>query len=154
MTIDPKKIVAAINPDIYCLKHKEQYEERTDIRQQVKDFITKSFKDWDEICEKEKKHGLTDEEKKEKQKIAENVSRVYINATKIPDMNLIDSQVFDFDAVIKRPIDDPPPGFKNPIEQHTVSYETSGQSVEQIYFWIHDYLFNQKNRIWKCNKIG
>lgn len=110
MVTDVKKIVAAINPDVYCLQLKEKYGEIEKIREKVKAALKESL------------------EKKE--------TDAYVKAAQ--GAELVESNFMDFDEVIKTPfkLD----GIKNPIEQHTITYETTGASIEKVYFWLHDYL--------------
>ncbi|MCU0642383.1 MAG: hypothetical protein MUF61_02290 [archaeon] len=113
MVVDVKKLIAAINPDVYCMASEEKFGEINFIRNKVKEILKEGF------------------EKKDKE--------VYLKAAE--KAKLVESNWMDFDDVYKSPfkLD----GLKNPIEQHTFVYETTSSSVEQVYFWLHDYLLNK-----------
>lgn len=44
-------------------------------------------------------------------------------------------------------------GLKNPIEQHTVEYDTSSQALEQVYFWLNDWIQSNKADYGNVEKI-
>lgn len=113
MAVDPKKLIAAINPDVYCIEQKEKYGEFVKIRVDVKKALKEA------LANKEKDAYLKTAEKAE----------------------LVEQDFMDFDEVVKTPFK--MLGLKNPIEQHTLEYETSSQALEQVYFWLHDYLYNK-----------
>ncbi|MCX8158866.1 MAG: hypothetical protein N3D20_01070 [Candidatus Pacearchaeota archaeon] len=114
MAVDIKNLIAAINPDIYCVKTKEEYGKIIDIRGEVKNLIKNNYSS------------------------SKPSASIYLEAAN--KAKLIESLWFDLDAIISKPMD--APGLKNPIEQHSITYEVSGQSIEQLYFWLHDYLYN------------
>lgn len=105
MAIDPKKLIAAIVPDVYCRKDK---------RKEVKAILKESL------------------EKKEPD--------AYIKAAEKAE--LAEFEHLDFDEVIKTPFAFM--GLKNPIEQHMAEYDATAQSLEQVYFYLHDYLYKQE----------
>ncbi len=71
--------------------------------------------------------------------IANKEADAYVKAAELAEP--AETDFMDFDEVIKTPFK--LLGIKNPVEQHTVEYETSGQALEQVYFWLHDYLYNK-----------
>jgi hypothetical protein len=71
--------------------------------------------------------------------IKEGKKNAYLKAAEKAE--LVDSDYMDFDAVIATPF--ALKGLKNPLEKHTLSYDDLGQNLEPIYYWIHDYLYNQ-----------
>ncbi|HLF53746.1 MAG TPA: hypothetical protein VI544_01065 [Candidatus Nanoarchaeia archaeon] len=105
MAVDPKKLIAAINPDIYCKREKKK-----EVISIVKESLAKKEND------------------------------TYLKAAEIAE--LAESDFMDFDEVVKTPFQ--LVGIKNPIEKHTLEYDTSSQAVEQVYFWLHDYLQSNK----------
>ncbi len=113
MAVDPKKLIAAINPEVYCIEQKEKYGEYVKIRSDVKKIL---------------KQALANKEKDSYLKAAEKAE-------------LVETQFLDFDEVVKTPFK--LVGIKNPIEQHVLEYETSSQALEQVYYWLHDYLYNK-----------
>ncbi|MEM4271769.1 MAG: hypothetical protein QXD13_01630 [Candidatus Pacearchaeota archaeon] len=123
MAVDPKKLVAAINPGVYCLELKEKYGEILKVRKEVQNALKESLK------------------KGEKD--------AYLKAAK--DAELVEPKWMDFDEVVKTPF--ALEGLKNPIEQHTISYETTGGSIEKVYFWLHDYIVNNKSEYGDAKKL-
>jgi hypothetical protein len=118
MAVDPKKIVAAIVPDVYCSNRYLKEEERDNkkdvtLRDMVKRIV--------------------------KESLAKGEKNAYLKAAEKAE--LVDPEYMDFDLVIKTPFK--LEGIKNAIEQHLLTYESSTQSVEQVYFWLHDYLYNK-----------
>ncbi len=104
MVVDPKKLIAAIVPDVYCSE-----KTREEVKKIVKDGLEKGEKD------------------------------VYLKAAEKAE--LVETDFMDFDKVVSSPFKNL--GIKNPVEQHTLVYETSSQALEQVYFWLHDYLYNK-----------
>ena len=43
-------------------------------------------------------------------------------------------------------------GLKNPIEKHTLTYDASAQSLEEVYFWILDFI-NSESKLNQFNAI-
>lgn len=124
MAVDPKKLIAAISPDTYCSKK---------ARGEVKGIIQESIKEVKSKIAQMKEEGRA---------IVEDdyQTDAYLKAAE--KAQLAESDFMDFDEVIKTPFE--LKGLKNPIEQHIVSYDTSSQAIEQVYFWIHDYIQNNK----------
>lgn len=96
MAIDVKKIIAAINPDVYCDKK---------VANEVKKIA--------------KEKGYLEAAKKAELRPSDYADIYHLQATK---------GVFSF------------AGLKNPIESHKIVYDAFSQSLEQIYFWILDYV--------------
>lgn len=96
MAVDVKKLIAAINPDLYCSPEK---------RKEVKEIV--------------KKTG-------------------YLAAAK--EAEFIESNYMDlfYTQFVKSPF--ALEGFNSPTEQHKLVYDASAQSLEQIYFWILDFV--------------
>src|SRR3989344_5618286 len=44
-------------------------------------------------------------------------------------------------------------GIKNPIEKHYLSYDSSGQNLEPVYFWILDNLYQEYRDMKKVDKL-
>jgi len=115
MAVDIKKLIAAINPDIYCVKSIEEYGKIIPIRSEVIKLIKDNYSS------------------------PKPSTSIYLKAAE--KAKLVESLWFDFDAIVKNPMD--ARALSNPVEQHSITYEVSGQSIEQLYFWLHDYLYNQ-----------
>ena len=96
MVVDVKKLIAAINPDLYC------------------DVETKS-----EVKKIVKKEGYLSAAEKAEPRESDYLDVLYTQFAK---------SAF---ALV---------GLKNPIEQHKLVYDDSSQSLEQVYFWILDYV--------------
>ncbi len=101
MVVDIKKLIAAINPDVFCDDEKD--ESGTPLNKLVK-----------EIAKKEGYRKAAD-----KAKIKEtDMINTQDEAEKLNTFKMV--------------------GLKYPIEKHTLSYDASSQSLEQVYFWILD----------------
>jgi len=114
MAIDPTKLIAAINPDVYCRKDKQK---------EVKEIA--------------------------RQAILKKENDAYLKAAEVAE--LAESEFLDLNEVIKTPFK--LVGLKNPIEQHSATYDTSSQALEQVYYWLHDYLQNTKEDYGRVEKI-
>lgn len=99
MAVDVKKLIAAINPDLYC---------ESKLKDEVKSLA--------------RKEGFLKAAEKAEQKETDYIDIYFTQFSKSP-----------FSLA----------GLKNPIEQHKLVYDDSGQSLEQVYFWILDYV-NEK----------
>ncbi len=65
----------------------------------------------------------------------------------------IKSEFMDFDEIVyKNPFKKV--GLKNPIEKHTLTYDASSESLEQIYFWILDKLNKEYDDIISIDKLA
>lgn len=96
MALNVKKIIAAINPDLYCDAR---------VKDEVKSLV--------------KKEGVLKAAEKAEQRETDYIDVRYVQFSKSP---------FSMS------------GLKNPIEQHKLVYDDSAQSLEQVYFWILDYV--------------
>jgi len=133
MAVDPKNLIASINPDIYCKK---------EVQKEVKSIIKEEVNSIKNIIEQKKKEGIETSD-------SDYQTSAYIRAAEkaaLPDINYL-----DLDALIKTPFK--LVGLKNPIEQHSITYETSSQALEQVYYWLHDYLQNNKADYGTVEKI-
>ena len=93
MAVDIHKLIAAINPDLYC---------KPDKVREVKKLV--------------KEKG-------------------YLEAAEEAEVK--DSEIADIDKLeLKTPLDKP--GLSVPIEKFTLTYETTEELLEQVYFWLHD----------------
>ncbi len=106
MAVDVKKLIAAINPELYC-----------------------DPKVIDEVKSIAKKEGFLKAAEKAEQKEQDYIDVYFTQFTKSP---------FNLAAI------------KDPIEQHKLVYDDSGQSLEQVYFWILDYV---NDRYGKSEKL-
>ena len=84
-----------------------------------------------------------------KQAIANKENDSYLKAAEKAD--LADSEFIDFDEIVKTPFQ--LIGLKNPIEQHSIEYDDSSQALEQVYFWINDYIQSNKADYGTAEKI-
>jgi hypothetical protein len=91
----------------------------------------------DAYCRKDKQKEVKEIAK---QAILKKENDAYLKAAEVAE--LADSEFLDLDEVIKTPFK--LVGLKNPIEQHSAAYDTSSQALEQVYYWLHDYLQNTK----------
>ncbi len=96
MTLDIHKLVAAINPDIYCDES---------VKGKVKDFL-----------KKERNYAKASE------------------LAKLKEAKYMDFEKNAYKSFFKLE------GIKNPIEQHELAYDSSGENLEPVYFWILDNL--------------
>ncbi len=91
----------------------------------------------DTYCKKEKKAEV---KKIVKESLAKKENDPYLKAAEKAE--IAESDFMNFDDVIKTPFQ--LIGLKNPIEQHTIEYDTSSQALEQVYFWLHDWIQGNK----------
>jgi len=110
MTVDPKKLVAAINPDVYC---KDTYLKKGDSPNR-KD---KTLRDLVKRIAKEEGYLKAAEK-------AELVDTEYLEVVE----TIFAKSLFKLE------------GLKHPVEQHTVSYDMFSQNLEPLYFSIIDWL--------------
>ena len=103
MATDVKKLIAAINPDVYCDKTPD--ERGVPLNKKVKDIV--------------EKEGYLAAAKEAKLRTSDYVDVMDIRMSA---------------GAFKKQ------GLKEPIEQHKVVYDAYSQSLEQIYFWILDYV--------------
>ncbi len=97
------------------------------------------------------KEGKNKKEVKDilEQAILKKEKDAYLKAAEAADLAY--SDFMDFDKVISTPFK--LVGLKNPIEQHSATYDTSSQALEQVYYWLHDYLQNNKTDYGEVEKI-
>jgi len=91
----------------------------------------------DAYCRKDKQKEVKEIAK---QAILKKENDAYLKAAEVAE--LADTEFMNLDDVIKTPFK--LVGLKNPIEQHSATYDTSSQALEQVYYWLHDYLQNTK----------
>ena len=108
MAVEIGKLIAAINPDVYCSKE-ETYDEDSGKRIQLNKIVSRIAKE----------KGYLEAAKKAKPKEGD-----YID---VMDTRL-SNNAFSLS------------GLKNPIEMHSLVYDASSQSIEQVYFWLIDYI--------------
>lgn len=84
-----------------------------------------------------------------KESLAKKETDPYLKAAEKAE--LVASEFMDFDEVISTPFK--LAGLKNPIEQHTIAYDTSSQAIEQVYYWLHDYIQNNKDDYGDVEKL-
>jgi hypothetical protein len=106
MAVDVKKLIAAINPGVYC---SDSYDEKGE-----------------KLSSKIKKLA--------KQK-------GYLKAAETAELKESDYLDVLFAQLTQGAFEKA--GLKSPIEQHTLVYDASSQSLEPIYFWILDYVNKQ-----------
>lgn len=112
MAVDIHKLIAAINPDVYC----KEYDETTSkpIRKVVKRIV--------------KEEG-------------------YLKAAEKAE--LVESSYMDIWNTRHTQSAFALAGLKNPIEKHSLVYDSSAQSLEPIYFWIIDNINFEYGRTYK-----
>jgi hypothetical protein len=86
-------------------------------------------------CKKEKQEEV---KAALKEALAKKEPDAYLKAAEKAE--LVEPEFMDFDDVIKTPMKFT--GMKNPVEQHVIEYDATAQSLEQVYFFLHDYLYN------------
>jgi hypothetical protein len=118
MAVDIKNLIAAINPDLYCVEYKESLGQRENLRQQVK-------------------------------KIAKEEG--YLKAAE--KAKLVESSFMDFDDDVYHIDPFKLPGLKNPIEKHELVYDSFGESLEPIYFWLIDTINKEYKDMKKIDKL-
>jgi len=84
-----------------------------------------------------------------KEAILKKENDAYLKAAENAD--LVDSEYMDLFKVISTPFEKV--GLKNSVEQHSVTYDTTSQAIEQVYFWLHDYLLNTKSDYGSVEKM-
>jgi hypothetical protein len=131
MAIDPKNLIAALVPDVYCEDNSLNQDEIDGISEKLSSLIQKSGKSPSIRTRKDAakwavKTGINLGEKD-----------AYLSAADIAKLKGAD--FMDFDEVVKTPFK--LMGLKNPIEQHSIEYDATAQSLEQVYFYLHDYLY-------------
>ena len=134
MAVDPKKLVAAISPKAYCDGTNLDKDKIEEIKEKLTDLIKESGEDPSiktikDAVEWANKTGIKLGKKD-----------AYIKSAGIAKLK--ESEFIDFDEVVKTPFE--LLGIKNPVEEHTLEYDTSSQALEQVYFWLHDYLESNK----------
>lgn len=117
MAVDIHKLIAAINPSLYCEEYREDYGEKIDIRDKVKETI--------------KEKGFL-----EASKVAE-----------VKQSGVIDFDKLEYKSAFSKT------GLKNPIEKHFISYDSFGENLEPIYFWILDNLYSQFKDMKEVDKL-
>lgn len=116
MVVDIHKLIAAINPDVYCIDDEVEKDGRKMSRRKaVKERINELFD-----------QGARDPYIKAADEFAKPKEPVVVDLFKWFNRNLMDYKMT----------------FKNPIEKHFLSYDSFGESLEPIYFWILDTLNN------------
>ena len=139
MAVDPKKLIAAISPDVYCDSVNLPSAEAAELR----DKVEKALSDW-KPSEIKGLSGIKTRKDAVKfvNKIGVSLKKEdpYLKSAELTKLK--ESDFMDFDEVIKTPFQ--LVGLQNPIEQHSVEYDTSSQALEQVYFWLHDYILNTK----------
>jgi len=103
MAVDIKKLIAAINPDVFCSDERDDRGKK--ISDKVKDIV--------------KKEGYL--------KGAETAELREPNYVDIIDLQFKEG-AFKLN------------GLKYPIEQHSLVYDASSQTLEEVYFWILDFV--------------
>lgn len=116
MAVNIHKLIAAINPDVYC---KQDYAEDSNGRRRPRNEVVAEIVR-NAIAEGKSDPYLIAAEKAEPKEMepVDLMLRSYKNVT-------------DFEHILKRP-----------IEQHKLTYDSFGESLEPIYFWIIDTLPN------------
>jgi len=118
------KLIAAINPDIYCEKFRNEYDQNTPIRDEVKKYL---------------------KENKGKGSLA------YLKAAEKAAPK--ESEYMDFEKKIPFINPFALPGLKNPIQKHILSYDAFSENLEPIYFWIVDTLAKEYKDFDKTDKL-
>lgn len=106
MALDVHKIIAAINPDLYC-------------DSKTKDKVKKLVKE-----------------------------KGFAAAAKEAEPVKAD-EIFDYDDAKLNPLDKT--GLKGPKEEHKIEYDSPQETLEPIYFWLHDFLAKSSKKITKIS---
>jgi hypothetical protein len=143
MAVEPQKLIAAISADTYCDDKNLTGDEISELKEKLTNLIEKPSEAPKIKNRKDAVKWVVKEELKLKE------PDPYLKATDFVKLKEFD--FMDFDEVIKTPFKEL--GIKNPIEQHTLSYDTSGQALEQVYYWLHDYLQTNKEDYGNVEKL-
>lgn len=126
--------MAAINPGLYSSNDIDPVENESysDIlAEKVSNALKKAKEESDK---KGKKFGL------------EQAARVYVEIATKEKIKTRDGDFMDLDeAEYKSPFS--LAGIKNPVEKHTLNYDSFGESLEPIYFWIVDNARGKKTKL-------
>ena len=110
MAVDPKKLIAAINPDVYC----------SDIVLKEGDSPNRKHKTLRDLVKSiAEKSGYL--------KAAEKAELVETEFMEVAD-SLFSESPFKLE------------GIKHPVERHTLTYEMFSQNLEPLYFWLLEWI--------------
>ncbi len=128
MAVDIKNLIAAINPGIYCEKFKVENGITINLANQVKKIA--------------REQGYL--------KAAEKAKLIESNYMEIDDHMEVE-EVSDKPVYYKNPFK--LAALKNPVEKHVLVYDSFGESLEPIYFWLLDTINKEYKDIKKIEKV-
>ncbi len=102
MATEIHKLIAAINPDVYC---------SSKTKKKVKEILKRELKEGNE--------------------------RAYLEAAKEAELNKT-GDIYSYDKAKKDPFN--LFGIKSPTEQHELIYDSATEGLEQVYFWLFDFM--------------
>jgi len=134
MAVDVNRLIAAINPKLYCddaigLDGDSPYK-------QVAKIVKEGLKEAEE---------KQDKGKIKKEDADREIVRVYLKAAEKAKLKVGD--FMDLEEIDNRDTGSTKKTSKNAVEQHTLVYDAFGESLEPIYFWILDNLRGEKIKI-------
>lgn len=116
MVVDIHKLIAAINPDVYCKEFEDEYGQRTYIKDEIKKYLKENPGDF--------------------------LGAAKLGSMKVKEAGYME---FDDSSSRSTYYANPfkKVGLKAPIEKHSLSYDAFGENLEPIYFWILDNLYTE-----------